>query len=120
VVNLLPGTGSFVDLSCYRGFMFYARGNGNFGVQFAATGKKTGQAGPYTDYNYYEYVFGPQMSPTSWKQFVVNFDDPNFAQLYGASVDKALVIQKATGLQFIQETPYTQNFKLDLDYIRFF
>jgi hypothetical protein len=120
IVNFLQGVSTPLDLTCYHGFMFYARGNGKFGVQLAATGVKTGQAGPYTDYNYYEYVFGDQMSTTTWKQFVVNFTDPLFIQQYGTVVNLHAVIQNATGLQFIQETPYTPYFQLDLDYIRFF
>jgi hypothetical protein len=115
VVNLFPGANTFADLSCYRGFIFYARGNARFGVQLSAP--KCASC-PYKDYNFYEYIFGDQLSQSSWKEFVVNFTD--MQQQYGASVDFNGVVKEVTALQFIQETPYTQNFKLDVDYIRFF
>jgi hypothetical protein len=118
VINFAAGTYTTFNLSCSRGFMFYARGNGNFGVQLGATGAKTTGYGPYTDYNYYEYDFGSQLSPTEWKQFVVNFSD--MQQMYGQAVDLQGVLKNAFGLGFLQETPYVQTYELDVDYIRFF
>jgi hypothetical protein len=113
-----PGGGP-IDLSCYRGFSFYARGNGNFGVQLVATGVKTQDGpGPYLDWNFYESVFGPQLSPGSWKQFIINFSD--LQQLYGASVDLNAVIASATALQFTQESPFAARFTLDVDDVQFY
>lgn len=118
VVAFKAGTNVDVDLTQYHGFIFYARGTGNWGVQVSGLGVKTGQAGPYSDFNYYERVFGTELSKTTWKQITVKWSD--LQQLYGQAVDKTAALQKSVSLQFVQETPFTSNFTLDLDYIRLF
>lgn len=115
---LKPGAYVDVDLTKYRGFIFFARGTGNWGVQIEGHGLKTGQSGPYADFNYYERVFGSELSPSTWKQITVNWAD--LQQLYGQHVDLQAALAKSTALQFVQEAPFTSNFTLELDYIRFF
>lgn len=118
VMNFQPG-GAPVNLSCDHGFTFWAKGYGNFGVQLAATCTCSGQSsGAYKDFNFYEYDFGTNLSPNQWKQFQVNFTQ--MQQMYGLGTDLAGVIREATGIQFIQETPYVSPFELDVDYVRFF
>ena len=108
------GADAEYDISRYRGFTFFARGSGNFGVSIA--GNNTGV--PYTGYNFFETVFGGGLSPTQWKQFTIVFSD--MTQLYGQAADLNTVLHHAWGLQFNQEVPYTNPFTLDIDYIQFF
>lgn len=114
--------GSAVDYSLsghgYRGFIFFARGIGNFSVSIAGG---NGPAGPYGlgAFNFYSKVFGGELAgPTQWKQITVLFSE--MTQLYGQAADLNTVLGKATGLEFSQEAPISSNFQLDVDYIRFF
>ena len=118
VMNFQPGSAP-VNLSCDHGFTFWAKGFGNFGVQLAATCTCSGQSsGAYKDFNFYEYDFGSSLSRNTWKQYQVNFTQ--MQQMYGLGTDMAPVLQQATGIQFIQESPYVSPFELDIDYVRFF
>ena len=114
------GTTANVDISGYRGFTFYARGNGNFGVSIAAGAPPSGQPGPYSGYNFYEYVFGPELKgdTVKWRQFSIEFSQ--MQQLFGQAVDINQVLRKSWGLQFQQEPPLTSSFQLDVDYVRFY
>lgn len=102
------------DISRYRGFTFFARGKGNFGV--SVSGNNTGM--PYSGYNFFTKMFGTELSETQWKQFTVVFTD--MVQLYGQAADLKTVLKHAWGLQFNQEPPIITNFSLDIDYIQFF
>jgi hypothetical protein len=106
------------DISHYHGFSFYARGKGNFGVGLTA-----GSAGgpPYKDYNVFEVVFGDELiDENRWRQIVIYFPDMRQLYLGKGYVNINTVLANTSGIQFQQETPVTQNFVLDLDYIRFF
>lgn len=99
----------------YKGFVFYARGHGNFYVALAAN--NTGN--PYSTYNFYTQAFGPELSgDDQWHQITVQFSD--MTQLYGQAADMSKVLKKCWGLQFNQEVPLQSNFQLDVDYVRFF
>ena len=75
-INLVAGNQVPADISCYRGFIFFARGNGNWGVQLITP--------KITAYNYYEDVFGSQLSASSGRN-LFNFSD--MQQLFGQHVD---------------------------------
>jgi len=99
----------------YHGFIFYARGHGNFYVGLA--GNNLGD--PYSTYNFYEKGFGSELTTDDqWHQITVNFSD--MQQLYGTAADLNHVLAKCWGLQFNQEVPLSADFQLDVDYVRFF
>jgi len=114
------------DLSNYKGIVFWARGHGNFSVNLVA--RKPGDglspanppAGfPYADWNFYLKIFGNELAgDVEWKEIVVYFSD--MVQMYGLAVDLQTVKAGAIGLQFDQQSPYTHDFKLDVDYVRLF
>jgi hypothetical protein len=107
-----------LDLRKYKGFTFYAKGTGNFGVGLIA-GANGGP--PYMDYNVYEKMFSDQLAgPDKWRQIVVYFTDMQQMFLGKGYADLDAVLAEAVGLQFQQESPVTTDFRLDLDYIRFF
>ncbi|GEM_PF-5695725 len=116
--NSIRAPHSGLNLLDYHGFSFYARGKGNFGV-----GLNAGNAGglPYKDYNVFELVFGDQLiDETRWRQVVVYFQDMKQLYLGKGYVNINDVLANLSGIQFQQETPVTEDFVLDLDYIRFF
>ncbi len=99
----------------YQGFIFFARGHGNFEVSLA--GNNTGD--PYSGYNFYTAQFGNELTgDSSWHQITVHFSD--MVQLYGQAADIHNVLTKCYGLQFDQAPPVVADFQLDVDYIRFF
>lgn len=102
----------------YRGFIFFARGTGNFGVSLSAGNPGDGYAGPYNGYNFYIKMFGNELDANNWRQITVQFSE--MQQLYGSAVDINDVLKAAWGLQFEQQPPLTPDFKLDVDYVRFF
>jgi hypothetical protein len=104
------------DLRGYRGVVFWARGHGNFSVNLAAS---LAAGGPYTGYNFYLRRFGNELNgDAEWKEIIVYFDQ--MVQEYGLAANLPTVLSRTTGLQFDQQSPYTANFQLDLDYVRFF
>jgi hypothetical protein len=106
--------GAAADISVYRGFTFWARGHGNFAVNIDGA-----QPDPYSGYNLYLKRFGAELNgDEQWKQIIVYFSE--MVQEYGQAADKPNVLKKAAGLQFDQQSPYTSNFQLDVDYVRFF
>ncbi len=99
----------------YQGFIFFARGHGNFYVSLA--GAETGD--PYTGYNFYTKGFGTELTgDNSWHQITVLFSE--MTQLYGQAADINNVLKKCYGLQFDQQPPLVADFQLDVDYVRFF
>jgi len=116
--NSLRAPHSGLDMRKYQGFSFYARGKGNFGV-----GLNAGNAGglPYKDYNVFELVFGDQIiDENRWRQVVIYFQDMKQLYLGKGYVNINDVLANLSGIQFQQETPVTQDFVLDIDYVRFF
>jgi len=110
----MPFAGAPRDMSAYRGIIFWARGEGNFAVNLNGN-----QPDPYSGYNLYLKRFGNELAGRDeWKEIIVYFEE--MVQEYGLAADKANVLKKVTGLQFDQQAPYTADFQLDLDYIRFF
>ena len=116
------------DMSNYQGFIFWARGHGNFSVDLAA--RMNGNPGdfiaptilsgaPYSGWNFYLKRFGKELNgDTEWKQISVRFSE--MVQEYGLASDLPTVLRRMTGLQFDQQVPITADFQLDLDYIYFF
>lgn len=120
------GGGVPYDISAYRGIIFWARGHGNFAVSLAGRKPGDGLSPPvtpataaYQDWNFYLRRFGNELNgDEQWKQIIVFFSD--MVQEYGLAVDLNNVLKKCTGLQFDQQAPYTADFRLDVDYVRFF
>jgi hypothetical protein len=109
------GSGIPYDLTRYKGFLFYARGHGNFEVTLS--GNSSGV--PYSALNFYSYNFGPSLTgDDQWHEYLVQFTD--MIQTYGQAADLNGVLKQCYGLQFDQLAPLTPNFQLDVDYVRFF
>jgi hypothetical protein len=101
----------------YRGILFYARGHGNYEVTIS--GNNLGSPPYYSGYNFYSYNFGPSLTgDDQWHEFTVQFSD--MIQTYGQAADLNHVLTEVWGLQFDQLAPLTQNFQLDVEYVRFF
>jgi hypothetical protein len=107
-----------VQAQGYRGFIFFARGSGNFGVSLSAGNPGDGYSGPYSGYNFYIKMFGNELDANSWRQITVLFSE--MVQLYGTATDINSVLRQAWGLQFEQQPPLQAEFSLDVDYVRFF
>lgn len=121
-MNFGPGDGVPKDVSNYRGVVFWARGHGNFAINLAAKNglnTVTGSVQPYTGWNFYLRRFGNELNgDEDWKQIIVYFTD--MVQEFGLAADKQLVLENISGLHFDQQSPYTQEFQLDIDYVQFF
>lgn len=121
-MNFGAGDGVPKDVSAYTGIVFWARGHGNFAINLAAkNGLNTvpGPVQPYTGWNFYLRRFGAELNgDEDWKQIIVYFSD--MVQEYGLAADKQAVLENLSGLHFDQQSPYTSNFQLDIDYVQFF
>jgi hypothetical protein len=121
--SLQMNWGTERDLSGYRGISFWARGHGSFAVNLVAHNVVDGlvpiRPNSYNGWNFYLRRFGGELNgDTEWKEIIVYFDQ--MVQEYGLAADLPTVLKYVTGLQFDQQSPYTANFQLDLDYVRFF